>query len=363
VLINCHYGEKKTTTGCVSNMFESIILFAPFIGTSIAVGLTLWAAHMLLIKKGSELGSERMFSRQLAMLGLTLLGILFIIFVLPINQSSRNQLISLFGIVISAVIALSSTAIISNLMAGVLLRITKPFKVGDFVRIGGHVGRVTERGLFETEIQTEMRELISIPNTYCISNPLATIQSSGTIISASLSLGYEINHHRVEELLIEAAKDCGLTEPFVHILELGNFAVTYRLSGFLEEAKRHISMQSKLYGCVLDTLHQQNIEIMSPSYMNQKQVQEGVSIIPATTRVTAPAADQVTSAEELGFDKAEQAEQLENEKLKLNKEIDSLKSSIKKASREEDKKNRLDILEKKRADLELLEKMSNNDEE
>jgi small conductance mechanosensitive channel len=341
-------------------MFESIILFTPLVGTSIAVGVTLWAAHFLLIRRRSDLGNERMFSRQLTMLGLTLLGILVIVLVMPINQSSRNQLISLFGIVISAMIALSSTAIISNLMAGVLLRITKPFKVGDFIRIGGHVGRVSERGLFETEVQTETRELISIPNTYCISNPLATIQSSGTIISASLSLGYEIDHNRVDQLLIEAAKTCGLTEPFVHILELGSFTVTYRLSGFLEEAKRHISMQSKLYGCVLDTLHSQNIEIMSPSYMNQRQILDGASVIPTTTRVTVPAANNDASAEEIGFDKAERAEKLENEKFKLNKEISSLEIVIKKTSSEENKKTQLESVEKKRRALELLEKASSD---
>ena len=342
-------------------MFESFTSFGPLIGTIFAVGVTLWAAHLLLIRRHPDIGNERMFPRQLIMLGLTLLGILIVVLVMPINQSSRNQLIGLFGIVISAAIALSSTAIISNLMAGVLLRITKPFKVGDFVRIGGHIGRVSERGLFDTEIQTETRELISLPNIYCISNPLATIRSSGTIISASLSLGYEIDHNRIEQLLLEAAKTCGLTEPFVHILELGNFAVTYRVSGFLEETKRLISMQSNLYGCVLDTLHSQSIEIMSPSYMNQRQIRDGASVMPATTVVSVPA-DQETSAEEIAFDKAEQAEKLENEKLKLKKEIESLENTIKEITNEEQKKIQKEAIEQRRKDLESLEESSNNAE-
>ena len=342
-------------------MFESLTSFGPLIGTIFAVGVTLWAAYLLLIRRHPDIGNERMFPRQLIMLGLTLLGILIVVLVMPINQSSRNQLIGLFGIVISAAIALSSTAIISNLMAGVLLRITKPFKVGDFVRIGGHIGRVSERGLFDTEIQTETRELISLPNIYCISNPLATIRSSGTIISASLSLGYEIDHNRIEQLLLEAAKTCGLTEPFVHILELGNFAVTYRVSGFLEETKRLISMQSNLYGCVLDTLHSQSIEIMSPSYMNQRQIRDGASVMPATTVVSVPA-DQETSAEEIVFDKAEQAEKLENEKLKLKKEIESLENTIKEITNEEQKKIQKEAIKQKRKDLETLEESSNNAE-
>jgi len=220
---------------------------------------------------------------------------------------------------------------------------------------------VSERGLFDTEIQTETRELISLPNIYCISNPLATIRSSGTIISASLSLGYEIDHNRIEQLLLEAAKTCGLTEPFVHILELGNFAVTYRVSGFLEETKRLISMQSNLYGCVLDTLHSQSIEIMSPSYMNQRQIRDGASVMPATTVVSVPA-DQETSAEEIAFDKAEQAEKLENEKLKLKKEIESLENTIKEITNGEQKKIQKEAIEQRRKDLESLEESSNNAE-
>jgi len=211
-------------------MIEAITLLAPFLGIVTAVVATLWVAHWLLIGRQADLGNERKFPRQLIMLGLTLLGLLASVFVLPINDSSRNQLIGLIGIIISGVFAFSSTTIISNFMAGILLRITKPFGVGDFIRIGDHFGRVSERGLFDTEIQTETRELISLPNTYCIRNPLATTLSTGTIISATLSLGYDIDHNRIELLLMEAAQTCGLKEPFVHILELGNFAVTYRMS-------------------------------------------------------------------------------------------------------------------------------------
>lgn len=342
-------------------MFEAFTSFGPLIGTIFAVGVALWVAHLLLIRRYSDIGNERMFSRQLTMLGLTLIGILIVILVMPINQNTRNQLIGLFGIVISAAIALSSTAIISNIMAGVLLRITNPFRVGDFIRIGGHMGRVSERGLFETEIQTEKRELVSLPNTYCINNPLTTIRSSGTIISASLSLGYEIDRNRIEQLLVEAARTCGLTEPFVHIMELGNFAVTYRVSGFLEETKRLISMQSNLYGCVLDALHGQSIEIMSPSYMNQRQLRDGESAIPATTIVAARAGPE-TSAEEIAFDKAEQAEKSENQKIELKKEIENLENSIKEITDEEQKNIQQEAVSQKKKVLESLEKSSNDEE-
>jgi len=338
-------------------MIEAITSFAPFLGIVTAVVVLLWVAHWLLIGRQADLGNERKFPRQLIMLGLTLFGLLASVLVLPISDNSRNQLIGLIGIIISGIFAFSSTTIISNLMAGILLRITKPFKVGDFIRIGDHFGRVSERGLFDTEIQTETRELISLPNTYCIRNPMTTTLSTGTIISATLSLGYEIDHKRIKLLLMEAAQSCGLQEPFVHILELGNFAVTYRVSGFLNESKRLISVRSRLYGCVLDTLHSQDIEIMSPSYMNQRQLHDDASVIPPASVVNAPENHTNVSAEDIAFDKAEKAEEIENEKQQLIQEIENLETDLKEITDEEQKMAKKEAIKLIRKRLKSLEKV------
>jgi len=338
-------------------MIEKLTSFGPFIITVTAVGVILWVAHWLFIRRHKDLGKERMFPRQLIMLGLALFGLLVSIFVLPISDSLRNQLMGMIGILISGVFAFSSTTVISNLMAGVLLRITKPFRVGDFIRIGDHFGRVCDRGLFDTEIQTETRELIALPNAYCFSNPVATIRSSGTIISASLSLGYDLDHRRIEALLMEAAQACGLLEPFVHILELGNFSVTYRVSGLLEEPKRLISARSNLYGCVLDTLHYHDVEIMSPSFMNQRKVSDNTKIIPSTTPMTASAQPE-SSVEEIAFDKAEQAEQMENEKLQVMQEIENLEMTLKQVTNEEEKKVQQEVLEKMQEHLKSIKKIA-----
>ncbi len=335
-------------------MLDFLIPYAPLIETVIAVIAVLWVSNWMLLSRNPDIGNEKKFPRQLIMLGLTVLGILAIVLVLPVSDDSRNQLIGLIGILMSGALAFSSTTIISNLMAGVLLRITKPFQVGDFIRVGDYFGRVSERGLFETEIQTETRELIALPNIYCINNPVATILSSGTIISATLSLGYDVERKRVESSLIEAAIACGLHEPFVHILELGDFSVVYRVSGFLEEPKRLISMRSQLYGCVLDKLHSNGIEIMSPAYMNQRQLRDGVNTIPYTVPA-APAEERKMSAEDMAFDKAEQAEGIENERSQLLEEISSLEKDIKAATEEEQKKHHLRFLERKKERLKAVE--------
>ncbi len=119
-----------------------------------------------------------------------------------------------------------------------MLRLLNSFRPGDVVRVREHFGRVTESGLFHTEIQTEDRDLTTLPNLHLVCNPVPVVHSEGTMISMSVSLGCDVDHRPVENLLREAAKTNGLKDSCVHVMELGDYSVTYRASGFLEEVKQ-----------------------------------------------------------------------------------------------------------------------------
>ena len=239
-------------------IYQHIDTYIPFLFIIATLTGILWAVHWLLIARHDTIKNEQLFSRQLIMLGLTLVALLITVLNLPINESSRNQLIDLFGLLLSGIFAFSSTTVVTNLFAGLVIRFNKPFEIGDFIRVGDHFGRVMERGLFDTEIQSEKRNLISIPNTYLITHPIATTQRSGAIVSVSLSLGYDVHHTQVERLMIDAAEQSGLTEPFVHITELGDYSVTYQISGVLEDIKALITARSRLYHFVLDVLRREH---------------------------------------------------------------------------------------------------------
>ncbi|MDD3814202.1 MAG: mechanosensitive ion channel [Desulfocapsaceae bacterium] len=338
--------------GIWNRILETALPYLPLVSITIALGSILLAAHWFLIGRHADLGKERMFPRQIVMFGLALVGLVAMVLVLPISEVSRNRLLGIIGLLASGVVAFSSTNVVASLMAGILLRLTKPFRIGDFIRVGDHFGRVSERGLFDTEIQSESRELIAIPNTYLVSHPVTTIRSSGTIISTTLSLGYDVHHAQVEPLLLRAAEESGLTEPFVHILELGNYAITYRISGFLPEVKWLLTARSNLCRSVLDILHGKGIEIMSPTYMNQRRVGDAEKIIPTLVQeeISAPP----VMAEDIVFDKAEQAGQIENEKQKLMDAIQELETALKEAP-EEEKKRIKDEIAEGRERLKILE--------
>ena len=81
--------------------------------------------------------------------------IIALIIMLPINEQTRGQVLSLLGVVLTAVIALSSTTFVSNAMAGVMLQATQSFRPGDYIRVNDQFGRVIKRTLVNTQIQTE----------------------------------------------------------------------------------------------------------------------------------------------------------------------------------------------------------------
>ncbi|MDK2971927.1 MAG: hypothetical protein PWP23_1682 [Candidatus Sumerlaeota bacterium] len=329
----------------MKKVLEQVSLVLPLLGTATGVLLVLLFAYWFLLGRHSSLGNERKFPRQLLVLGLSLVGIVLIAAALPVSEGTRNQIIALIGVLISGVIAFSSTTITANMMAGMMLRTTRPFRVGDFIRVDEHFGRVVERGLLDTEIQTEQRELISFPNTFLISHPVSVVRSSGAIVSGTLSLGYEIPHALVEKHLITAAREAGLDEPFVQIVELGNFAITYRVNGLLVEVSSLLSTRSKLNRRILDTLHANGVEIVSPTFMNQRRLDESARFIPPVAREEA--APETTSPEQIVFDKAEQAEKREAARQKVQQELAELESQIKAAGAEEKERMAQLITEKK----------------
>jgi len=247
------------------------------------------------------------YRRQWMTTLIAMIGLCAVILSLPINAQTQGQLLTLLGLLLTAVITLSSTTVAANVMAGVMLRSLKNFKAGDFIQVGQHFGRVTEQDLFHIEIQTEDRDLLTLPNAYVAANPVKVVHASGTVVSAEVTLGYDLDNQHIEELLKQAASDAGLEEAFVHIMDLGDYSVCYRVAGFLAEVKQLLSARSKLRRHMLDRLHGGGVEIVSPSFMNQRQLSEAV--IPAPRYRSKNKAE--AEPETIVFDKADKAQQLQ----------------------------------------------------
>lgn len=345
-------------------MLKNLIYLAPIL-VAIAIGCALWLTNLAVTARARKRHQDLSLTRQSIKLAIWFFGVLALLLVLPVDNITQGQLITVFGLIVTAVLTLSSTTFVSNGLAGVMLRSVENFRPGDFLRVGDYFGRVTERGLLYTEIQTEDGDLTTLPNLQLVSTPYTVLQSSGTVVSATVSLGYEISRRDVEDALLVAGDDAGLEEPFVQIVELQDFSVTYRVAGFLTEPKQLLSSRSNLRKHMLDVLHHRGIEIVSPSFMNQRRIAEQ-SFIPPTVLRHGHAEAEAQIPEHKIFDKAEQAgelEELREEQRNLSLQLEEIKGKLAEVT-EEDSPG----LERKQRQLErrqtlvklLLEENKNN---
>lgn len=280
-------------------------------------------------------------------------GLVVLILSFPIDKALKGQILSFLAIIVSAGIALSSTTVLGNLIAGIMNNSMNRFRNGDLIKIGDFQGRVTKKSIFHTEIQLEDSNFITIPNLYIATNPVKLTRKTDTVISTSVSLGYDISRTKIEDSLKEAAILTGLTDPYVYIVSLGDFSVVYKIHGFLEDSSKYFSATSLLNANVMDVLHKGNIEIVSPTFMNQINANEKTFIPKEIAK--SKNTNNETVPEDLIFDEAIKSEEIENKKDKikeLTEQQKELEAKHKGLKEEEIQKNKstikkIDVLKKK----------------
>ena len=308
----------------LENILAVAAKFVPLLITLVVtIGILLFVDRSLRRRWRDTPGAQ--YRLQLILLVLTLASLVAVIVAMPITDTLRGQLLGLLGILLSAAIALSATTFIGNIMAGIMLKAIRNARPGDFITVADLTGRITEMDLLHTEVQTEFRDLVTIPNLYLVTQPVHVVRASGTIISAEVSLGYDVPRTKVSELMCDAATSIGLKDAFVHVRELGDFSILYRVAGLLEDVTSLISARSRLREAMLDALHKAGIEIVSPTFMNSRVYPLDRQFIPApaTARRAAPAAQ----VEEVVFDKAAEVASVESTR-KLIEAIDHELASL-----------------------------------
>lgn len=81
---------------------------------------------------------------------------------------------------------------LSNFAAGVLILVLKPFKIGDFVEIGGETGTVREIQLFTTTLSTGDNVKILIPNSQVLGRTIKNVTAFDTRrVDMVMGIGYD----------------------------------------------------------------------------------------------------------------------------------------------------------------------------
>jgi small-conductance mechanosensitive channel len=226
---------------------------------------------------------------------------------LPGSKSPAFQGITIF---LGVLLSLGSSSAVANAVAGTILNYTRSFQVGDMVKIGDTLGQVLQKGVMVTRIETQKKEVITIPNglvmSAAVQNYSAKAKAGGITFYTTVTIGYDAPWRRVHELLIVAAlstqdilKD---PAPFVLQTALSDFYVSYELNAYTKRPDKMQELYSELHQNIQDKFNEAGIEINSPHFT---ALRDGNTVtIPAQYR---PASYQPTTFRVGAIDKENQA--------------------------------------------------------
>ena len=218
----------------------------------------------------------------------------------PYIPGSGSEAFKGISIFIGIVFSLGSSSTIANVMAGYAMTYRRAFRVGDRVKIGDTVGDVSEMRLQVTHVKTVKNEEVIIPNSSILNNEVVNYSSlaktRGLILHTHVGIGYETPWRQVEALLLVAAERTPELmrepKPFVRQLALGDFAITYEINGYCDNAQAMNQIYTDLHRNILDVFNEHGVQIMTPAYEGDPEVPK---VVPKDRWFEAPAKPMTSS--------------------------------------------------------------------
>lgn len=111
----------------------------------------------------------------------------------------------------SLAVGLASQSTLANFVSGLILMFTRPFQVGDHIRVADTEGWVIEIGTFFTHINSMTHTRIAIPNQKILSGATTTIQNFSKLtalsVDCTISTHRKCDIERVRTVLLSAMKE------------------------------------------------------------------------------------------------------------------------------------------------------------
>ena len=122
--------------------------------------------------------------------------------VIGINMASFITILGSMAVAIG----LSLQGSLSNIAGGLIILIFKPFKMGDFITVGGENGVVTEIGIFYTHLTTVDNRKVIIPNSVVSNDKLVNAsEQDKRRVDINVTVGYDSDIEKVKGILLGIA--------------------------------------------------------------------------------------------------------------------------------------------------------------
>lgn len=202
--------------------------------------------------------------KKIFLIILIVIGLLVVLHKLNVNVS---------GIIVSLgvgslAIALAAQETLSNMIAGFVILIDRPFREGDRIKLpSGEFGDVYEIGMRSTKILDFDNNLIIIPNSELVKSRIQNITYPDYVsrVVVDVEVAYNSDIALTKNILIDIAKKHPLTlqdfEPMVFVIGFTINGVSLRLISRTADYRNVFQMQSDFREEILKRFSENNIEI------------------------------------------------------------------------------------------------------
>jgi len=206
---------------------------------------------------------------------LKFLIILIILFSILVNFiEAVSWLLGIFAVIGGAVIGFASINTVGNMIAGLLIMTSKPFRIDDYIEYENRVLKVDDIKTIYTRFIDLDGMKISIPNQNLITNSVINFGHNEIVRrKVTVTPDFGEDRRKVETALLEAADQIPriLKNPpaSVRITDFQNFAVEYTLLYYIKEIRSLKLIEAELRAKILDIMVKYNIDISTPSIIRQ----------------------------------------------------------------------------------------------
>jgi len=165
-------------------------------------------------------------------------------------------------------ISFALQGVLSNVMAGLTIIFTKPYRLGEYIDIVGEQGHVTAIDIFSTTLSHLDRSRIVIPNRKIVGEIL---HNFGSLRQAHLRVGvsYKTNLNEalavIHELLAHNPRVLKDPPPGVGIAALGDSAITISIDPWTSVTDYGVA-QAELHRAILEGFRAKGIEMAVPQH-------------------------------------------------------------------------------------------------
>lgn len=254
---------------CLANLPNIVFSFVAIIVGYIIIKLV--AREIKSLRNQKKLEEHAAYTLNRILKWVTFVAVFSIILAqFGITLGVVSGLLTILG---GTIIGFAAINTLGNMIAGLIVMTSRPFKVGDRIFFNGQFADVKAIELIYTKMVTLDNVLVSIPNQELLKAEIDNYGKNSVVRrGCSITPGYEVASEQVETALLTAAnrlvelKDA-LKEPkaYVWVTKFGNYAVEYTLYVFIQDIKRLPEIDSNLKRTVLETCKQHGIDISTPT--------------------------------------------------------------------------------------------------